>query len=211
MPLFYQQNIDDSTQLALWKIEEPESFFLERVTPQREVSHPYKRLQHLAGRYLLTILAEDFPLASITINQSRKPYLEGHPYYFSISHCGNYAAAIVSTSRSVGIDIEYKTPRLYNIMPKFLNDYEQDFLKEWEDLTAMHLQMITLLWSAKEAIYKWYGEGGVDFKSDMLLSGPMVIRADEEVQMPFLFTKKTPPSHLTIEARIFDGLVMAWT
>ena len=27
MPLFFQQDIDDSTKLAIWKIEEEESFF----------------------------------------------------------------------------------------------------------------------------------------------------------------------------------------
>ena len=63
MPLFYQHNIDDTTRIAVWKIEEPEAFFLEKVPVKKDVRHPYKRLQHLAGRYLLTQLFDDFFLS----------------------------------------------------------------------------------------------------------------------------------------------------
>ena len=34
---------------------------------KREISHPHKRLQHLAGRYLLPQLFENFPLKLITL------------------------------------------------------------------------------------------------------------------------------------------------
>ena len=30
-------------------------------------------------------------------------------------------------------------------------------------------QFLTLCWSAKEAIYKWYGKGKVDFKNNMII------------------------------------------
>ena len=62
MPLFYQHNINDSTKLAVWHIREDENFFKEKVTIQKEITHPHKRLQHLGGRYLLKILHPDFPL-----------------------------------------------------------------------------------------------------------------------------------------------------
>ena len=96
MPLFYQHNINQDTKLGIWRIEEPESFFLEKVPLKRNVSHPYKRLQHLAGRYLLPILFEDFPLEEIRVADTRQPFLASEKYHFSISHCGEYAAAIVS-------------------------------------------------------------------------------------------------------------------
>ena len=47
-----------------------------------------KRLQHLAGRYLLYALFDDFPLEEIVIADTRKPFLENEKYHFSISHCG---------------------------------------------------------------------------------------------------------------------------
>ena len=52
MPIFFQHQINDDTKLAVWEIKEDEDFFLQHVPLQREITHPHKRLQHLAGRYL---------------------------------------------------------------------------------------------------------------------------------------------------------------
>src|SRR5258708_34348916 len=95
MPLFYQHNINEETKLGIWLIGEPESFFLEKVPLKRDVSHPFKRLQHLAGGYLLSFLFPDFPLAAIRISVSRHPFLESEKYDFTISPFGRYAETIV--------------------------------------------------------------------------------------------------------------------
>ncbi|MBC7850017.1 MAG: 4'-phosphopantetheinyl transferase superfamily protein [Chitinophagaceae bacterium] len=209
MSLFYQHNIDDSSRVGIWRIEEPESFFLEKVPLKKDVTHPYKRLQHLAGRYLLPQLFENFPLPAIEIADTKKPFIPGDRYHFSISHCGNYAAAIASSSKRVGVDVELVSPRLFDISPKFLNNEEKSFIAEWEVMPQMHLQLITVLWSAKEAIYKWHGNGKMDFKRNMYLNGPIVFNADETIELPFLFDKgETIP--LIVIAKIFDPLVMAW-
>ena len=75
MPLFYQHNINETSKLAVWHITEPENFFLEKVQLQKEISHPHKRLQHLAGRYLLQLLHPGFPFHLIEIAESNKPLL----------------------------------------------------------------------------------------------------------------------------------------
>ena len=124
MPVFFQQQIDDSTSLAVWKIEEDEAFFLQHVPLQRDITHPHKRLQHLAGRYLLQYLFPDFPISLIKIADTRKPYLENEAYHFSISHCSHYAAAIVSKTQRVGVDIEVPTPKVEKIKHKFLLEEE---------------------------------------------------------------------------------------
>lgn len=209
MPLFYQHVIDDDTVLGIWRIEEPESFFTEKVPVKREVSHPYKRLQHLAGRYLLQSLVPDFPLEQILVADTRKPYLADEKYHFSISHCGNHAAAIVSRRQRVGIDIELITPRIQQIRQKFLNDAELSFLHSFESLKPLHLQLASALWCAKESIYKWYGEGQVDFRGHIQLNGPVSFRSSEWLDLPFLFSKE----HLVplqVEARIFKQLVLAY-
>jgi len=71
MPLFYQQNINDSTRLAIWDLQEEESFF----GGFTEIVHPQKRLQHLGGRYLLSFLFPNFDKAAIAIAASKKPFL----------------------------------------------------------------------------------------------------------------------------------------
>ena len=209
MPLFYQHIIDDHCRLAIWRIEEPEDFFLEKVPLKRDVSHPYKRLQHLAGRYLLPVLFKDFPLEEIKIADTRKPFLPDEKYHFSISHCGNYAAAIASDRYRVGVDVELVTPRMHAISKKFLNSSEHDYLRDWESMTQLHLQLLTLLWSAKESIYKWHGNGGLDFSEHMVLNGPVSFGPNEIIDMPFMF-KKNAAIPLPVFGKIFDPLVLAW-
>lgn len=163
MPVFYQQDIDANTRLGIWVIEEEEIFFQKQVHLQREVTHPHKRLQHLAGRFLLKFLFPDFPADLIQIADTRKPFLPNEEYHFSISHCGNFAAAIVSSKSRVGIDIEIPTEKVIRISHKFRSDEEQVVL------APSTLEDFTFIWSAKEAVYKWYGDGCVDFKEHIRL------------------------------------------
>jgi 4'-phosphopantetheinyl transferase EntD len=218
MPLFYQHNINQGTKLGIWRIEEPESFFLEKVPLKRDVSHPFKRLQHLAGRYLLSFLFPDFPLDEIRIADTRQPFLKSEKYHFSISHCGRYAAAIVSSNSRVGVDIELITPRIEIVAHKFLSEEESHFfnedytlfLEQWGMRGRVHQEFLTLIWSAKEALFKWYGRGELDFKKHMQLEGVPNIDGDM-LKLPFMFAKDRK-IRLNIEAKTFEeqGLVLAW-
>ena len=176
MPIFFQQDIDSTTRLGIWKIEEEEAFFRQRVAPQRDVTHMHKRLQHLAGRYLLTYLFPDFPTSLIQIADTRKPFLENEAYHFSISHCGQYAAALVSQTKRVGVDIELSTPKVQKIKHKFLGGDELKLLHEQgasgtglAHPISLSNDLLILLWSCKETVFKWYGWGEVDFKEHMVL------------------------------------------
>src|SRR5262249_17731068 len=126
---------------------------------KKDVSHPHKRLQHLAGRWLLRFLFSDFPLEEIVIADTRKPFLENEMYHFSISHCGDFAAAIVSSRNRVGVDIEFITEKIDKITHKFLHPAEyESAIQKWDSVSSFPAPLIlqTLLWSSKEAIYKWY-------------------------------------------------------
>ncbi|MBS1605599.1 MAG: 4'-phosphopantetheinyl transferase superfamily protein [Bacteroidetes bacterium] len=218
MPLFYQHNINEDTRLAIWHIEEPESFFLETVPLKKDVSHPFKRRQHLAGRYLLSYLFPDFPLEEIRIADTRQPFLASQRYHFSISHCGNYAAAVVSLSSRVGVDIEQISPRIERVGHKFLDDEEAHFfnddyarfLEQWGMRGRVFQEFLTLIWSAKEAIFKWYGKGELDFRRHMKLEGN-IIPDEDWIRLPFVFDKERP-IHLGVAGRIFEeqSLTLAW-
>src|SRR5687767_10496196 len=200
MPVFFQHRISDDTRLGIWKIEETEEFFRGNVPLHRDVTHPHKRLQHLAGRFLLQYLFPDFPFELIQIADTRKPFLPDEQFHFSISHCGDYAAAIVSREKRVGIDIEIPGPRVERIIDKFLSDKEkQGFDIHTEKNGA---ELATLLWSSKESIFKWYGEGGVDFKEHIQLNNLQ----KEMIHCMFIKTN----SELVIFYRQFEGLTLAW-
>ena len=205
MPLFYQQDINETTRLGIWKIEETEDFFLKAVPLQRNITHPHKRLQLLAGRYLLPFLFPDFPNKEIEIADTRKPFLPDEQYHFSISHCSHYAAAIVSSTNRVGVDIELITPRVERIKHKFLHPDELQFVHTHD--IADRVSLLTLLWSAKESMFKWWGRGEVDF-SEVLRIGNFPFAATGII--PAIFQKDTIHIPLEIHYQMRDTISLAW-
>jgi 4'-phosphopantetheinyl transferase EntD len=209
MPLFYQHNINESTKLAIWHITEDEDFFLLRVPLKRDVSHAQKRLQHLAGRYLLTELFPDFPLEEIMIADTRKPYLEYEQFHFSISHFGQYAAAIVSSTSRVGVDVEKTSPAIEKIRNKFLSPHESEIAFEGIEKSGHRLRQLTLLWSAKESIFKWYSLGKVNFKEHIRWTDPYFIRRGDLGELSFEFRKEESVL-LSVYYKLFDDLVLTF-
>ena len=212
MPIFFQQDIDVDTRLAVWKIEEEESFFLQSVMPQRNVSHPHKKLQHLAGRYLLKYLFSDFPVSLIQIADTRKPFLEDEAYHFSISHCGDYAAAIVSRTKRVGLDIELPTEKVVKILHKFLHAEEKTMIDDWHQIletrsTSNGWHLPTLLWSAKESMFKWWGRGEVDFSEMLRLSGACPI---DEGNLEGRFLKETVSVNFPVCYKFLEPIILTW-
>ncbi len=199
MPVFFQHQINENTRLGVWKIEESEEFFKGNVPLHRDVTHPHKRLQHLVGRFLLQFLFPAFPYELIQIADTRKPFLANEQFHFSISHCGDYAAAIVSRNNRVGIDVELVTPKVMKILPKFLSQEEQQLLQN--DQTN---ERATLCWSAKEAVFKWHGDGGVDFRRHIQLQ--QISTADETVKGLFIKTNQ----QFSVHFRQFDSLILSW-
>ena len=222
LSLFYQHTINQTTKLGIWQIEEDENFFLQKVPLQQSITHPHKRLQHLAGRYLLQYLFPHFPYSEILIADTHKPYLPNEQYHFSISHCGNYAAAIVSSTHRVGIDIEIPTEKITRIAHKFIHPSEQQWMEKFsvssfrfpvnnpavQQLPTENYKLQTILWSSKEAIFKWYSLGGLSFKEDMQLNG-IIQKQNDSLQLPFIFQKEKS-IQLNITAKIFDAIVLSW-
>ena len=251
MPIFFQQDIDGDTRLGIWKIEEEEAFFLKQVPLQREITHPHKRLQHLAGRYLLKHLFPDFPLELIRIADTRKPFLENEAYHFSISHCSDFAAVVASRVNRVGIDIEIISPKTERIKHKFISEGEWNRVdgvsaffqgklekdqqlsgspsfwvnhrqpakenrkitenRGWatsEDAAVPTIILSTLLWSCKEAAFKWYGLGGVDFREHMVVQH--VIPSAPNWFKTILIFRKMEEVYLNVESCFFEELCMSY-
>lgn len=156
MPLFKEWSSDAYSLAAIWKIEEPESFFAERTGISSDIKSDKRRIERLAGRFLLKYLKNDFPLLNIHSDEHDKPRINNNDYFFSISHSWPYVAAVVSPYVEAGIDIQCWHPRMETLQNKFLSPDEQLFF-------ANDPKLITLAWSAKEAAYKWQGRRGVEF------------------------------------------------
>ena len=179
MPLVFTKDHHGS-QIALWSIEEEESFFAERIPYRPDSSHAVKRLQQLSSRYLLELMHPSFPFHQVEISKAGKPILAESVLHFSVSHCDGFSAAILGKNAPVGIDVERINPRILRVETKFLNANEYELLSECNE--ESRVVYATLFWSIKETVFKWWGDGAVDFaeqiqikKIELLDQGKAVI------------------------------------
>ena len=209
MPMVYQQNINPYTRLGVWHIAEPESFFTQQVFVQRNITHPHKRLQHLAGRFLLKELYPNFPYGLIRIADTRKPFLENDEYHFSISHCGDYAAVIVSSQNRVGVDVELISSKVEKVKHKFLSTAEQELLHGLPqgNPLAHHTKFLTLAWSIKESLFKWYGDGEMDFIEHLHINNIVI---NDNSGVAYCKISKKQETSLTVHFLFFNNNCISW-
>lgn len=173
MPLFYQQNINATTKMAIWAIEEPLVFFesklLGRVETSKTILHSVRRTQHLAARLLLQELLPEEDLNSIQYAANGKPYFENANNHFSISHCNGYAACVISEEGPVGIDIELIQDRIKKVAPKFLHKVEFEKINTLQE--EAQIKEMSFVWAAKEAMYKMNEKLGIDFSEHLRIEG----------------------------------------
>lgn len=152
MPLIYYRSLHNA-EIALWKATEETGFFKENLKEQdfptdavEQISHPEKIHQWYASRYLL---CEIYP-AAIQLYSQRKPYLFNGPE-ISFSHSLDVVAVQISHYKS-GIDVQWADPKLKLISGRFLNDSDLDTVKTSDELISL-----SIIWSIKEAVFKYYG------------------------------------------------------
>jgi phosphopantetheinyl transferase len=116
--------------VGIWKIEEEENFFEGRIKFQPKATNSSKRIQQYASRLILEKLSPDFPVNEIIVEKGGKPKLLGSAVQFNLSHTNEYAAAILSYEKHVGIDIEKIDARVCRVMNKFLHPQEHEVVSQ---------------------------------------------------------------------------------
>ena len=204
MPLVYQQDINEGAKIGVWQITESEDFFSAFVKPQKEINHPFKKLQHLAARHLLTVLKKDIPVNEISVSITGKPFLEIKDCHFSISHCGQFAAAIVDNNQNVGVDIELPSLKIIAIKNKFTDDEEVSLFTKFD---YDEIEMLTIIWSIKESMFKWYGLGAIDFKKHLKITS---LRKKNNQLIAECVLSKNGEIKLISTTSFIEGLVLTY-
>lgn len=204
MPLVYQQNINEHTKIGVWHILETEEFFLEKVIEQYKINHPQKRIQHLAGRYLLLEMANYISLKNILLTTTGKPFLPDESYFFSISHSADYVAVITSAKSNVAIDIQHVAPKIESIKQKYLTEEEMNLLST---LSISPYEQFTFAWSIKEAMFKYFDEAGIDFKQHLNIT---FANSEHEVWVSKSTFNKNRVQQLETKSIRFNDLFMTW-
>jgi phosphopantetheinyl transferase len=160
MPLYKTIKPNSDTIIFVWKITEPFDDLYNNIS-LNELSEKrlggMKSVLHQRGflsvRYLLRLAG--YTDWDLVYNEYGKPLLKDKKY-ISITHSFNFSAIIVSRM-DVGIDIEKNREKIINIQDKFVNT-EFDSLTD-EDI----VKQLTVVWGAKESMYKTYPYGGLSF------------------------------------------------
>lgn len=167
MPLYktihVSRSVGTTTQILVWKITETFDELFGQVVlndanhirldgmksemHQRAFLSVRKLLQE-AGHTDLDLYYDEFG----------KPHLHGEKH-ISITHSHNFSAIIIS-DETVGIDIELQRDKITRIADKFC-DSEFQFLDPDND---EYIRKLTVIWGAKEAIFKIRNEKGISFK-----------------------------------------------
>ena len=164
MPFLKEFIINPNTKIKLWKLNLGELDYYELDEYDNNLIKAKKnqlvREQFLAVRKILHL---ENPCYKIRYDESGKPFINSD-FNISISHSKFMAAIVFSENNKAGIDIEHKENKIINIQNKFLNDSEK-----LENEYQSNVDYLTMIWTAKESIYKALGIKGVSFSDNIII------------------------------------------
>lgn len=163
MPLYKTITVSEAIRVYIWKVEETEDELsqgidLTPVCQQRldSMKSEMHRRGFLSIRHLMG--EAGYKDEDLYYDEGGKPHLKDG-CNISISHSHQFTGIIVSGEQEVGIDIEMQREKILRIANKFTP------LKEYRTLanTDALIRKLTIVWGAKEALYKIYAKKGLSF------------------------------------------------
>ncbi|MRT91449.1 4'-phosphopantetheinyl transferase superfamily protein [Ancylomarina sp. 16SWW S1-10-2] len=206
MPLVKNIQLNESCQMALWKISEELDELLVCVSLNKEDRIKLDSFGSLSRKkeFIATrILVQELLGKGITIvnNEHGKPLLVNSNYEISISHSKEYVGVMVGLDHDMALDIEYLSDRVYRICNRFLSKDELSFISEADK--QLHIYQH---WCAKECLIKLYG------KKDALLIDELKIFPFKPSQSVFSgeFIRKNYSKKFNFQHQTFDSYLMVW-
>ena len=163
MPIYKTITVSPTTTVYIWKVTEPEGELgknVELTTHCQNRMDGMKSEDHrrafLSIRHLLA--KAGYVDHDLYYDDFGKPHLKDGNY-ISITHSHNFTGIIISETDEVGIDIEMQREKILRIAHKFTPIEEYRTLANTEAL----IRKLTIVWGAKESLYKIYAQQGLSF------------------------------------------------
>ncbi|GAA4273488.1 4'-phosphopantetheinyl transferase superfamily protein [Aquimarina gracilis] len=170
MPLYKTITVDKGTNVLIWKIEETYESLCKGIELTQHCQNRVDNMKseiHRRGfmsvRHLLGVMG--YTDHDLFYDEFGKPHLKDGKH-ISITHSFEFAGIIIS-DKEIGIDIEKQREKIQIIAHKFVNKAESNYLEE-NDLDK--IRALTILWGAKESLYKLYATPGLSFEEHIYIS-----------------------------------------
>lgn len=154
----------------------------EELHTYRSITNDKRKCEYLSIRKAIQTLYNENEFIAYTSNGKPNLAISGHKV--SISHSKGLLGIITHPDYEVGIDLQHETDKIIRIKNRFMapDELEASKSEEWQLLAY---------WCAKEALFKYYSKGNVDFRTNLHIS-PFEL-SDEgviegEIHMPDMHT-----------------------
>jgi len=170
MPLLQTIQFNETTKILVWHITESFEELLSKVVLKEKTQlrlNGMKSQMHQRAFLSVRMLIQEmgFTDQDLHYDEFGKPYFNCHNH-ISITHSHDFAAIIIS-HETVGIDMELQREKILRIADKFVHT-EFDYLNP--DVSNEYIKKLTVIWGAKEAIFKIRNEKGISFKDHIRIN-----------------------------------------
>ena len=206
MALYKTITVNEHTKVFIWKIEESFEWLAKDVKLtehcQNRVNSMKSEIHRRGFMSIRHLLAEagytDFDLY---YDEEGKPHLKD-ANHISITHSFEFSGIIVS-AKPIGIDIEKQRDKILKIAPKFTPLEEYHTLANEEAI----VRKLTIVWGAKEGIYKLVGIPGLLFLHHIYVEDFSF--EDEELKAQLNYQGEQ--TNFTLKYLEFEGFTCVYT
>ncbi len=162
MPLYKTITVHPGTQVLIWSITEGFTALSDGVTLRPENQERVAGMKseiHRRGFMSVRQLLKEAGYADhdLWYDTNGRPHLKDGNY-ITITHSFEFSAIAISNA-PIGIDIEKQRSKILKIAHKFTPIAEYKTLANHEAI----MRKLTLVWCAKESLYKLYATPGLSF------------------------------------------------
>lgn len=181
MPMIEHMVYPDRSEAGIWKIEESKEELIQRLDLTEEeieemegFSWHQRQLQWLAVRWLLFKMSGRRARGRVFKDISGKPNLAKSEFNITLSHSHAFVAA-AAAPYPIGVDIQVKSERMQRIIRKFADENELQACSNRDNLNLAHM-----IWSAKECMFKAFGQKEVSFSRHLHICNPEEVECQKK-------------------------------
>lgn len=206
MPLYKSIIVNNTTKVFIWKIDESLATLSKGIALTQSSTARLQSMKSelhqkgfLSVRHLLKEIG--YTDQDLIYDIFGKPHLKDGKH-ISITHSHNFSGIIISEEIPVGIDIEKQRDKIVKIARKFTPIEEYRTIANHEALVSK----LTIVWGAKESLYKIYGKKELLFLRDIYIDN--FLFADQKTTGEIAYDGKT--SAYTIPFLEFEGFTCVY-